>query len=143
MAVVLILLSACVPQVPADLPRISGPETAGVVERILVSAAPTALAQTPVCSGAKLATSLKSSSKGGYAPPGGYLVGPGDNLKFNIFGEARMTDITARVDDAVYLSRPGRLRGDLTKMWGWDLCQSFMACIGVRLPRSDCGNCTL
>ena len=42
-----------------------------------------------------------------------------------------------------YVSRPGRLRGDLTKRWGCDLCQSFMACIGVRLPRADCGNCVL
>ena len=42
-----------------------------------------------------------------------------------------------------YLSRPGSLRGDLTNRYGWDLCQSFMVCIGVRLPRADCGNCVL
>ena len=43
----------------------------------------------------------------------------------------------------LYLSRPGRLRGALTKRCGWDLCQSFKACIGVRLPKTDCGNCVL
>lgn len=105
-AALLLVLGACIPQVPSDLPRIAGPQTAGVIERVSVSAAPTALAHTPICGGAKLATSLKSSSKGGYAPPGGYLIGPGDNLKFNIFGEAGMTDITARVDDAGYVQLP-------------------------------------
>lgn len=105
-AAVVVLLSACVPQIPPDLPKIDGPETAGVVERISVNAAPTALTHTPVCGGAKLSTSVQSASKGGYTPPGGYLVGPGDNLKFNIFGEAGMTDITARVDDAGYVQLP-------------------------------------
>jgi polysaccharide export outer membrane protein len=104
--VLLFALSACVPQVPPTLPRSAQPETAGVVERVMVTAARTDLAQTPVCGGARLATSLKSGSRGGYAPPGSYLVGPGDNLKFNIFGEAGMTDITARVDDAGFVQLP-------------------------------------
>lgn len=104
--VTLVALAGCTPQIPPNLPKISGPETAGVVQRISVNAAPTALEHTPVCGGAKLSTSLQSRAKGGYAPPNGYVVGPGDNLKFNIFGEAGMTDITARVDDAGYVQLP-------------------------------------
>lgn len=102
----LFVLGACFPRAPADLPKIAGPWTVGVVERVSVNAAPTALAHAPVCGGAKLATSVRSASKGGYAPPGGYLIGPGDNLKFNIFGEAGMTDITARIDDAGFVQLP-------------------------------------
>jgi polysaccharide export outer membrane protein len=33
-------------------------------------------------------------------------VGPGDNLRFNIFGETGMSDLTARVDDAGYVQLP-------------------------------------
>lgn len=73
-AALVLLLSAGVPNVPEDLLKITGPKTAGVRERIPVNAAPTALAHAPVCGGAKLATSLKSSSKGGYAPPGARLL---------------------------------------------------------------------
>jgi len=116
---VLFALTACVPQVPANLPRTAGPETAGVVARIAVTAAGTELAHVPVCGGARLATSLQSGSRGGYAPPGSYLVGPGDNLKFNIFGEAGMTDITARVDDAGFVQLPMvelvKVRGSTTR----------------------------
>ena len=57
--------------------------------------------------------------------------------------QLRLAGIEVAPEDMAYVSRPGRLRGDLTNRWGWDLCQSFMACIGVRLPKTDCGNCVL
>jgi len=39
------------------------------------------------------------------------------------------------------VSHPVRLRGDLTNRCGCDLCQFVMACLGVLLPKADCGNC--
>lgn len=37
---------------------------------------------------------------------GGYRIGSGDNLRFNIFNEAGLEDIEARVDDAGYIQLP-------------------------------------
>lgn len=106
-AVTLVMaLQACVPQVPGGLPKIDGPETNGVVQRISVHAAPTAVGRTPYCGTSKLATSQRPIAKDAYKPSGAYLVGPGDNLRFNIFGETGMSDITARVDDAGYVQLP-------------------------------------
>jgi len=42
----------------------------------------------------------------GVKPDPSYRVGPGDDLKFNIFGEAGMNDLTARVDGAGYVQLP-------------------------------------
>ena len=43
----------------------------------------------------------------------------------------------------LYMSHLGRLPGFLTKSSGFDLCQSFIACKGVLLPKADCGSCWL
>lgn len=74
----------------------------GVVERMAVSAPAVARSGGPSCGGTKLAGGLKA----GQRSEAGYRVGPGDNLRFNIFGEEGMSDLTARVDDAGYVQLP-------------------------------------
>lgn len=102
----LLIASACTPQIDSTAPRFGGVQPSGVVERVAVTGVSTKSSHVPVCGGAKLSTSSKASSKGGYAPTNGYVIGPGDNLKFNIFGEEGMSDLTARVDDAGYVQLP-------------------------------------
>jgi|LauGreDrversion4_2_1035121.scaffolds.fasta_scaffold14739_4 polysaccharide export outer membrane protein len=80
----------------------------GVVERVSVSAPAVARAGGPSCGGTKLDAGVKGAQKSGagFTPTVGYRVGPGDNLRFNIFGETGMSDLTARVDDAGYVQLP-------------------------------------
>lgn len=75
----------------------------GVVHRMAVSAPAVAKGGGPRCG----RTSLPPGRKEGGAARGvSYVVGPGDNLRFNIFGEEGMSDITARVDDAGFVQLP-------------------------------------
>jgi polysaccharide biosynthesis/export protein len=80
----------------------------GVVERMTVTAPAVARKGGPGCGGAKLAAGVKGGEKSGsgFTPTVGYRVGPGDNLRFNIFGETGMSDLTARVDDAGFVQLP-------------------------------------
>jgi polysaccharide export outer membrane protein len=80
----------------------------GVVERMVVSAPAVAGSGGPSCGGTQLAAGIKGDdgTPQGYTPTVGYRVGPGDNLRFNIFGEEGLSDLTARVDDAGYVQLP-------------------------------------
>ena len=87
----------------------------GVVHRQRVIAEPGVPQRESGCR-----TSTKSpGSFRAAAPQRSYRVGPGDDLKFNIFGEEGMTDITARVDGAGYVQLPivetVRVRGKTTR----------------------------
>lgn len=93
-----VLLSACTPSI--DSGRLVSD---GVVERMAVSAPAVARSGGPACGGSRLTTGQRSA---GPPPGGGYRIGPGDNLRFNVFGEAGLTDITARVDDAGFVQLP-------------------------------------
>jgi len=74
----------------------------GVVERKPVSINPGVPGRETGCR-----TSTKSPGYLDYgAPARSYTVGPGDDLKFNIFGEQGMTDIVARVDGEGYVQLP-------------------------------------
>ncbi|WP_186766445.1 polysaccharide biosynthesis/export family protein [Phaeobacter marinintestinus] len=74
----------------------------GVVDRQRVVANPGVPSKASGCR-----TSNKSSGNiSGTAPQHSYRVGPGDDLKFNIFGEDGMSDIVARVDGAGYVQLP-------------------------------------
>ncbi|NUB46457.1 polysaccharide export protein [Fertoebacter nigrum] len=99
----LVLLAACTP-----MPQGSSLRFDGVVERMAVTAPGVARAGGPACGKARLAAGVKGGDKGGagFTPTVGYRVGPGDNLKFNIFGEEGLSDITARVDDAGFVQLP-------------------------------------
>ncbi len=79
-----------------------------VVERVAVSAPAVARSGGPSCGGTILAAGVKGAqtSDAGFTPTVGYRVGPGDNLRFNIFGETGMSDLMARVDDAGYVQLP-------------------------------------
>lgn len=96
-------LAACTPVPPAGSLR-----SDGVVERMAVSAPAVARSGGPSCGSARLAAGVKGGDQGGagFTPTVGYRVGPGDNLKFNIFGEEGLSDITARVDDAGFVQLP-------------------------------------
>ncbi|NBZ89177.1 polysaccharide biosynthesis/export family protein [Stagnihabitans tardus] len=92
-------LGACTPVPPTGSLR-----SDGVVERMAVSAPAVARSGGPSCGSSRLAAGVKGGS--GLAPSEGYRIGPGDNLKFNIFGEEGLSDITARVDDAGFVQLP-------------------------------------
>jgi len=92
----LALVPACM-----SVPDAKGLRYDGVVERMAVSAPGVARSGGPFCGSSRLASDTKGGSAG-FTPK----VGPGDNLKFNIFGEEGMSDITARVDDAGYVQLP-------------------------------------
>ena len=89
------LVAACTPR-----PDASRLVHDGVVERMAVSAPAVARSGGPFCGPSRLATAARYG--GGQAPK----VGPGDTLRFNIFGEPGMTDLSARVDDAGYVQLP-------------------------------------
>lgn len=75
----------------------------GVVQRMFVAAPEVARNTGPSCG----RTALPPGRKEGGATRGvSYVVGPGDNLRFNIFGAEGMSDITARVDDAGFVQLP-------------------------------------
>lgn len=78
----------------------------GVVDRMTVTAPAVARSGGPFCGGTRLEAGIKGDTGKGYTPTVGYRVGPGDNLRFNIFGETGMSDLTARVDDAGYVQLP-------------------------------------
>lgn len=93
------MLLACTPQL--DSARLY---KNGAVQRMAVSAPGVDRNTGPFCG----KQALGAGQAGGKAkrPSGAYVVGPGDNLKFNIYGEEGMNDITARVDDGGYVQLP-------------------------------------
>ncbi|HSF63994.1 MAG TPA: polysaccharide biosynthesis/export family protein [Paracoccaceae bacterium] len=93
-------LAACTPAPALDRARLSDD---GVVQRMAVTAPATARGTGPRCGRTALPPGRK---EGGTARGVSYLVGPGDNLRFNIFGEEGMSDLTARVDDAGFVQLP-------------------------------------
>ncbi|CAN1549634.1 Wza Periplasmic protein involved in polysaccharide export, contains SLBB domain of b-grasp fold [Paracoccaceae bacterium] len=97
------LLAACTPSLDRTTLQHDG-----VVERMAVSAPAVARSGAPFCGDTRLAAGVKGGSGAGaeFTPTVGYHVGPGDNLKFNIFGEPGLTDLTARVDDVGYVQLP-------------------------------------
>jgi len=97
---VLLALSGCTPAPPLDRKRLH-PD--GVVQRISVSAPSVAKGDGPRCGRTALPPGRK---EGGAARGVSYVVGPGDNLRFNIFGAEGMSDLTARVDDAGFVQLP-------------------------------------
>jgi polysaccharide biosynthesis/export protein len=94
----IVVLAGCTP--PLDRARL---QQDGVVERMFVSAPATARGTGPRCGRTALPPGRKED---GPARGVSYVVGPGDNLRFNIFGEEGMSDITARVDDAGFVQLP-------------------------------------
>ena len=94
--IALTLFSGCVP-----VPNAKALRHDGVVERMSVSAQGVALSNGPSCGASRLGAGTNARGAG-FTPK----VGPGDNLKFNIFGEEGMSDITARVDEAGYVQLP-------------------------------------
>lgn len=112
------LASACAPA-----PDRTQLHSDGVVERMAVSAPAVARSGGPSCGPSRLATA--TSTGGGYVP----RVGPGDTLRFNIFGEEGMSDLTARVDDAGYVQLPMvelvKVSGKTTREIQSDLKQAY------------------
>ena len=76
----------------------------GAVERMAVSSPGVDRNTGPFCGGQKLGAGQAGGK--GKRPSGAYVVGPGDSLKFNIFGEEGMNDLTTRVDDGGYVQLP-------------------------------------
>ena len=85
---------ACSPTLPLS------PDSAdAVVERVSVAAVRGRAPKAPVCGRHSLGGAAENrSDQGIYAEDAAYRVGPGDTLRFNIFGEEGMRDVTARVD---------------------------------------------
>lgn len=76
----------------------------GAVQRMSVTAPGVDRNTGPYCG----KRPMGAGQAGGKAkrPASAYIVGPGDTLKFNIYGEAGMNDLTARVDDGGYVQLP-------------------------------------
>lgn len=93
-----------------------------------VSAPATARNQGPRCGRTTLPPGRKES---GATRGVAYVVGPGDNLRFNIFGEEGMSDLTARVDDAGFVQLPivelVQVAGKSTREIQADLKQAYSA----------------
>lgn len=78
---------------------------AGAVTRMAVSSPGVDRTSGPFC-GAQRLDMAKTGAKGASRPAQSYTIGPGDSLKFNIFGEEGMNDLTARVDDGGFVQLP-------------------------------------
>ena len=63
----------------------------------------------------------------------------GKPLEIWVQDEARVGEIGT----LTYVSHPGRWYGWFLNRSGFSLCQSFIACKGVLLPRAACGSCWL
>lgn len=85
-----------------------GFETDGVIFRKTIVSAVAARDRGPFCGGAALESGIKGLQpmRDAPVPPPDYLVGPGDELFFNIFGEAGLSSVTARVDNAGFVQLP-------------------------------------
>lgn len=95
----MVLVMGCTTPVDREKARIDG-----VVERIAVSGPEVGRNTGPFCG-----PYHKGKIIPGEVPPRpktSYKVGPGDSLKFNIFGEAGMNDIDAKVDDGGFVQLP-------------------------------------
>ncbi|NRB36691.1 MAG: polysaccharide biosynthesis/export family protein [Rhodobacteraceae bacterium] len=82
----------------------------GVVHRTPVRAPAGDRARGPTCGDQSALVGTKGAGSEGsplnIPPERAYRIGPGDDLKFNIFGEEGMTDLTARVDAEGYVQLP-------------------------------------
>lgn len=80
----------------------------GVVHRKFVSTSTDNRTKGPTCGGDIATEIVDPGAKTGTVSdaPRHYLVGPGDDLKFNIFGEDGMGEIFARVDAEGYVQLP-------------------------------------
>ena len=79
----------------------------GVVERLAVTGNTQKKSDGPLCAGVPIDSSGKSGgARVGGQPKRAYRVGPGDDLRFNIFGEEGMSDLLARVDAEGYVQLP-------------------------------------
>ncbi len=79
----------------------------GVVERTTVTGKTPGKGGGPTCGGVRAPYGTKGMgprAKGD--PQRAYRVGPGDDLRFNIFGEEGMDDFSARVDAEGYVQLP-------------------------------------
>lgn len=85
-----------------------GFETDGVIFRKTIVSAVAARDRGPFCGGAALESGIKGLQpmRDAPVPPPDYLIGPGDELLFNIFGEAGLSSVTARVDNAGFVQLP-------------------------------------
>lgn len=98
----------------------------GIVQRKAVSAPFDPRKPERICAGSgKSASALQ-----GYHPGSSYRVGPGDELRFNIFGEEGMRDFTARVDGAGYVQLPiielVQVRGKTTRAIQKQLKEAYL-----------------
>ena len=100
LALLLAALSACT-SIPLDNSQLYWD---GVVERMPVSAPEVFRTEGPRCGRNPLVSGSKGSSVNGPAVP--HLVGPGDVLKLNIFGEEGLTEVTAKVDADGFVQLP-------------------------------------
>jgi polysaccharide export outer membrane protein len=102
-------LAAC-----SDAPRpdVNRMEFDGIVHRTPVRAPAGERQRGPTCgssqpvSGQKGAASLNNAATAANSPQQGYRVGPGDDLKLNIFGEEGMRELVARVDAEGFIQLP-------------------------------------
>lgn len=89
---------------PIPLPPKEEFDFDGVVHRLPIKAKGIATGHGPYCGEEPLEVGKKGRS--GYRPAPGYRIGPGDDLKLNIFGETGMTNVIARVDADGYVQLP-------------------------------------
>lgn len=80
----------------------------GIVSRMVVHGPTAAKYDGPRCGNARAEYGGKGDpfQRASGTPPRGYRVGPGDDLRLNIFGEDGMRDLTARVDAEGYIQVP-------------------------------------
>jgi polysaccharide export outer membrane protein len=83
-------------------------ETDGVIYRKTIVSAVAARDRGPFCGQTVLESGIKGLQPlhNAPVPPPDYLVGPGDELLFNIFGEAGLNSVKARVDNAGFVQLP-------------------------------------
>jgi polysaccharide export outer membrane protein len=102
--VCLIVLAGCGIPVNTDSPRYND----GIVERVAVTGATPPGADGPYCGPSQALRGGKGDhlvrARGNKIKV--YRVGPGDDLRFNIFGEEGMRDFTARVDAEGHVQLP-------------------------------------
>lgn len=103
LAVVLAGLAAC--ETPLDETRLRDD---GIVSRMAVPGPTAAPFDGPRCGDERVAFGGKGDpgQRASGTPPRGYRVGPGDDLRLNVFGEDGMRDLTARVDAEGYIQVP-------------------------------------
>lgn len=99
----LLALTAC--ETPLDESRLTDD---GIVSRMVVNGPTAARYDGPRCGDDRLEYGGKGdpTQRASGTPQRAYRVGPGDDLRLNIFGEDGMRDLTARVDAEGYIQLP-------------------------------------